>query len=134
MQVMAEALGLMLPGTALMPATASELKKAAYDAGKQLMKLVEMGIAAKDIVTMESLENAIMVHAAISGSTNAVMHIPAIAHEFGFEIDADTFDRMAPRCTLSAKHPSGRRLACTVFLLCRRCAESHGRNQEHAPS
>ena len=43
---------------------------------------------------MESLENAIMVHAAISGSTNAVMHIPAIAHEFGFEIDADTFDRM----------------------------------------
>ena len=71
----------MLPGTALMPATAPELKKAAYDAGKQLMKLVEMGIAAKDIVTMESLENAIMVHAAISGSTNAVMHIPAIAHE-----------------------------------------------------
>ena len=94
MQVMAEALGLMLPGTALMPATAPELKKAAYDAGKQLMKLVEMGIAAKDIVTMESLENAIMLHAAISGSTNAVMHIPAIAHEFGFEIDADTFDRM----------------------------------------
>ena len=94
MQVMAEALGLMLPGTALMPATAPELKKAAYDAGKQLMKLVEMGIAAKDIVTMESLENAIMVHAAISGSTNAVMHIPAIAHEFGFEIAADTFDRM----------------------------------------
>lgn len=94
MQVMAEALGLMLPGTALMPATAPELKQAAYDAGKQLMKLVEMGIAAKDIVTMESLENAIMVHAAISGSTNVVMHIPAIAHEFGFEIDADTFDRM----------------------------------------
>ena len=94
MQIMAEALGLALPGTALMPATAPELKKAAYDAGKQLMKLVEMGIAAKDIVTMESLENAIMVHAAISGSTNAVMHIPAIAHEFGFEIDADTFDRM----------------------------------------
>lgn len=94
MQVMAEALGLMLPGTALMPATAPELKQAAYDAGKQLMKLVETGIAAKDIVTMESLENAIMVHAAISGSTNAVMHIPAIAHEFGFEIDADTFDRM----------------------------------------
>ena len=84
MQVMAEALGLMLPGTALMPATAPELKQAAYDAGKQLMKLVEMDIAAKDIVTMESLENAIMVHAAISGSTNAVMHIPAIAHEFGF--------------------------------------------------
>ncbi|HIX15239.1 MAG TPA: dihydroxy-acid dehydratase [Candidatus Hungatella pullicola] len=94
MQIMAEALGLMLPGTALMPATAPELKQAAYDGGKQLMKLVEKGIRAKDIVTMKSFENAIMVHAAISGSTNATMHIPAIAHEFGFEMDADTFDRM----------------------------------------
>ena len=94
MQIMAEALGLMLPGTALMPATAPELKQAAYDAGKQLMKLVEKGIKAKDIVTMKSFENAIMVHAAISGSTNATMHIPAIAHEFGFEVDAETFDRM----------------------------------------
>ena len=94
MQIMAEALGLMLPGTALMPANAPELKQAAYDAGKQLMKLVEKGIKAKDIVTMKSFENAIMVHAAISGSTNATMHIPAIAHEFGFEVDAETFDRM----------------------------------------
>ena len=94
MQIMAEALGLMLPGTALMPATAPELATAAYDAGKQLMKLVEKGIRARDIVTMKSFENAIMVHAAISGSTNATMHIPAIAHEFGFTIDADTFDRL----------------------------------------
>ena len=94
MQIMAEALGLMLPGTALMPATAPELKQAAYDAGKQLMELVKKSITAKDIVTKKSFENAIMVHAAISGSTNATMHLPAIAHEFGIEIDADTFDRM----------------------------------------
>lgn len=94
MQIMAEALGLMLPGTALMPATAPELRQAAYDAGAQLMKLVEKGITAADIVTKESFENAIMVHAAISGSTNATMHIPAVAHEFGFELDADLFDRM----------------------------------------
>ena len=94
MQIMAEALGLMLPGTALMPATAPELKQAAYDAGAQLMKLVVSGLRAKDIVTQKSFENAIMVHAAISGSTNATMHLPAIAHEFGFELDADAFDRM----------------------------------------
>ena len=94
MQIMVEALGLMLPGTALMPATAPELKQAAYDAGAQLMELVEQGITAGDIVTKKSFENAIMVHAAISGSTNATMHLPAIAHEFGIEIDADTFDRM----------------------------------------
>lgn len=94
MQIMAEALGLMLPGTALMPATAPELRQAAYDAGVQLMKLIDKGITAADIVTKESFENAIMVHAAISGSTNATMHIPAVAHEFGFALDADMFDRM----------------------------------------
>lgn len=94
MQVMAEALGLMLPGTALMPATAPELKEAAGRAGAQIMELVNKEISAADIVTMKSFENAIMIHAAIGGSMNAVMHIPAIAHEFGFEIDADTFDRL----------------------------------------
>lgn len=94
MQIMAEALGLMLPGTALMPATAPELQQAAYDAGCRLMQLVKQGIRAGDIVTQKSFENAILVHAAIAGSTNATMHIPAIAHEFGIEIDAETFDRM----------------------------------------
>ena len=94
MQIMAEALGLMLPGASLMPATAPELQRSAYEAGVQLMILVKRGICAKDIVTKESFENAIMIHAAISGSTNAIMHLPAIAHEFGIEIDANTFDRM----------------------------------------
>ena len=47
-----------------------------------------------DIVTMESFENAILVHAAISGSTNCLLHIPALAHEFGIEITGDTFDRL----------------------------------------
>lgn len=94
MQIMAEALGLMLPGSALMPATCEELKVMAYEAGKQVMELVKMGLKVSDIVTMKSFENAIMVHAAISGSTNSLLHIPAMAHELGFEIDSDTFDRM----------------------------------------
>ena len=94
MQIMAEALGLALPGTTLMPATAPELRAAAYDAGVQLMRLIEQGITAADIVDQRSLENAVMVHAAISGSTNATMHLPAIAHEFGLELSAETFDRM----------------------------------------
>ncbi len=94
MQIMAEALGLMLPGSALMPATCEDLKKVAYEAGRQSVRLARMGLKASDIVTMESFENAIMVHAAISGSTNSLLHIPAIAHEFDFEIDSDTFDRM----------------------------------------
>ena len=94
MQIMAEALGLMLPGSALMPATSPELKKMAYEAGKQVMELAMKGLKVSDIVTNKSFENAIMVHAAISGSTNSLLHIPAIAHELGIEIDSDTFDRM----------------------------------------
>jgi len=94
MQIMAEAMGLMLPGTALMPATDEELIDAAYRAGKQVMELAKRGLTARKIVSRESFENAIMVHAAISGSTNSLIHIPAIAREFGIELDADRFDRL----------------------------------------
>lgn len=94
MQIMAEALGLALPGSTLMPATSKELKEQAYEAGRQVMKIAKMNLKPSDIVTMKSFENAIMIHAAISGSTNSLLHIPAIAHELGLEIDSDTFDRM----------------------------------------
>jgi dihydroxy-acid dehydratase len=94
MQIMAEALGLMLPGSALMPATCEDLQKIAVEAGKQSVALALAGVTARDIVTKKSFENAIMVHAAISGSTNSLLHIPAAAHEFGIDIDADTFDQM----------------------------------------
>lgn len=94
MQIMAEALGLMLPGTALMPATCRELSEAAYEAGRQAVYLSEKGLRARDIVTKESFENAVRIHAAISGSTNSLLHIPAIAHEFGIPIDGDFFDRI----------------------------------------
>jgi dihydroxy-acid dehydratase len=94
MQIMAEALGLMLPGSSLMPATCEDLKFIAQKAGKQAVELAQSGLKPRDMVTMKSFENAIMVHAAISGSTNSLLHIPAIAHEFGLDIDADTFDRL----------------------------------------
>ena len=94
MQVMGEALGLMLPGSALMPATCGDLRAVARQAGRQVLYLAEKNIRPRDIVTMDSLENAIMVHAAISGSTNSLLHIPAIAHEFGLELDAQAFDRL----------------------------------------
>ncbi len=95
MQIMAEALGLALPGSALMPATSPDLPAYARQAGEQAVKLAQMpGMKPSDIVTMDSFENAILVHAAISGSTNCLLHIPAIAHEFGIEITGDTFDRL----------------------------------------
>ena len=94
MQVMGETLGLMLPGSALMPATCEDLKTVAYRAGQQAVRLAKMGLRPRDIVTMKSFENAIMVHAAISGSSNSLLHIPTIAHEFGIELDAEMFDRL----------------------------------------
>lgn len=95
MQIMAEALGLALPGSALMPATSPDLLAFAREAGRQAVRLATMEhMLPSDIVTMDSFENAILVHAAISGSTNCLLHIPAIAHEFGIEITGDTFDRL----------------------------------------
>lgn len=95
MQIMAEALGLALPGSALMPATSPDLLDYAREAGRQAVKLAFMPeMRPSKIVTIESFENAIYVHAAISGSTNCLLHIPALAHELGIEITGDTFDRI----------------------------------------
>lgn len=95
MQIMAEALGLALPGSSLMPATSPDLLEYARQAGEQAVKLATMpGMRPSEIVTEKSFENAILVHAAVSGSTNCLLHIPAIAHEFGIEITGDTFDRL----------------------------------------
>ncbi len=94
MQIMAEALGLALPGSALLPASGPDIDDCAYRAGRRAAELAREGTRPRDIVTRESFENAIMVHAAISGSTNALLHLPAIAHELGIEIDSDTFDRL----------------------------------------
>ena len=94
MQVTAEALGLALPGSALLPATSTDLREAARAAGRQALWLSEHNLCPRDIVTREAFENLIMVHGAISGSTNSLLHIPAIAREFGVEISADDFDRL----------------------------------------
>lgn len=95
MQIMAEALGLALPGSALLPAESSELKNIAEEAGKTAARIAGSdNMKPSDLVSMKSLENAILVHAAISGSTNCLLHLPAIAHEFGMEITGDTFDRL----------------------------------------
>ncbi|MBQ4050550.1 MAG: dihydroxy-acid dehydratase [Oscillospiraceae bacterium] len=94
MQIMGEALGLMLPGSALMPATCEDLQDVARRAGRQVIELAKMGLTPRKMVTMKSFENAVMVHAAISGSTNSLLHIPAAAKEFGLYLDAEAFDRL----------------------------------------
>jgi dihydroxy-acid dehydratase len=94
MQCMAEALGMALPGSALAPVSLFEIRRLARQAGRQIMQLSQKGIRPSDILTREAFENAIKVHAALSGSTNALLHLPAIAHELGLDIDAHSFDRI----------------------------------------
>lgn len=108
MQVMCEALGIALPGTAVMPATLEEMEKAAQRAGSQLLELIEKDIRPSHIMTRKAFENAIMVHAAIAGSTNTLLHIPAISHELGIEIEPDLFDSIHRKIPYLANiRPSG---------------------------
>jgi len=94
MQCMSEALGMALPGSALCPTTLQEILRYARKAGKQVMQLAESGITARKILVKEAFINALKVHAAISGSTNALLHLPAIAHEVGIELETDLIDQI----------------------------------------
>lgn len=97
MQVTAEALGLTLPGSALLPATSPDLLTKAYETGIRAIELAKEGLLPSQILTEKAFENAIMVHAAIAGSSNSLLHIPTIAHEVGIELDADKFDEIHRR-------------------------------------
>jgi dihydroxy-acid dehydratase len=94
MQVMAEALGLSLPGNALMPAVSSKIEHLADKAGQQVLDLMANGITPGEILTPQAFENALMVHAAISGSSNALLHLPAIARQAGVTVTPADFDRI----------------------------------------
>ncbi|MBT3254875.1 MAG: dihydroxy-acid dehydratase [Deltaproteobacteria bacterium] len=112
MQCMSEALGMALPGAALSPASMFDIRRQAREAGRQIMALAKKRIRPEQILTKAAFENAIKVHAAISGSTNALIHLPAIAHELGIEIDADLFDRVNHEVPyLASVQPSGQYLS-----------------------
>lgn len=94
MQIMCEALGLAMPGSALMPATLKEVETMTEKVARQLIQVVNMNLKPSDILTKKAFENAIMIHAAIAGSTNAMLHLPAIAYEAGIELSAQLFDEI----------------------------------------
>ena len=85
MCMVAEALGMSLPGNSSVAATSSELQLIAYQAGKRIMALVEGGITARKIITPKSVRNAIKMDMAVAASSNLILHIPAIAHEAGYD-------------------------------------------------
>lgn len=96
MCVMAESMGMTVPGGAVIPATSAERLRAAMETGMAIVELVKKDIKSRDIITNESIENAIRVCMATSGSTNAVLHLLAIAHEGELTIDVlNKFDELS---------------------------------------
>jgi dihydroxy-acid dehydratase len=97
MAAAAEALGMALPGSAAPPAPDRRRDDIAVRSGEAVVRLVEQGITARRILTREAFENAITVVMALGGSTNAVLHLLAIAHEARVELTLDDFDRIGER-------------------------------------
>lgn len=111
MQCMAEALGMALPGNALVPATMRDLTEYSRKAGKQVVRLAKVGITPSMIMTKEAFRNAIVVHSAIGGSTNALIHLPAIAKELGIELDPELFNEINRKIPhIGNVNPSGKHL------------------------
>ncbi|UCD72124.1 MAG: dihydroxy-acid dehydratase [Syntrophobacterales bacterium] len=108
MNCLAEALGMALPGNGTIPAVYSERLSLAKEAGMKIMELFEREIKPRDILTMKAFENAVTVDMSIGGSTNTILHLPAIAHEAGLELSLHTFHAISQKtpqlCKLS---PSG---------------------------
>ena len=92
-----EALGLSLPGTASPPAIDDRRYQASYLSGVAVMRLIENGIRPSDILTFEAFENAITLVQAMGGSTNSMLHLPAIASEVGVKVTLDDFERIGRR-------------------------------------
>lgn len=111
MQCLSEALGMALPGSALAPATMRDILQYARQAGRKVMELAERGIKPSDIMTPAAFRNAIVVHSAIGGSTNATLHLPSIAREMGYELPIDLFDEINHKVPhIGNIYPSGEHL------------------------
>jgi dihydroxy-acid dehydratase len=95
MACLTEALGLSLPGCATTHAVDSRKIRIAKKSGSRVMEMIQSGLTARQIVTDKAIENAIRVDMAIGGSTNTVLHMPAIASEFGLNLDLEMFDQMS---------------------------------------
>ena len=111
MGIMAEALGMTLPGVAGIPAADSRLLQAAHNSGRHIVEMVTNNLKPSDVMTKASFENAILTLAAIGGSTNAVVHLLAIAGRLGVALTLDDFDQIGSRSPLLVNlQPSGKYL------------------------
>jgi dihydroxy-acid dehydratase len=116
MNALAEALGLALPGSAAIPAPYRERGQAAYATGQRIVEMVWEDLKPSDILTREAFENAIVANAAIGGSTNAPIHINAIAKHIGVPLTCDDWERVGFEIPLLVDmQPAGRWLGEEYF-------------------
>ena len=99
MQIIAEAIGMALPGSSTVPAVYAEKLRFAKMTGRRIVEMTKEGLRPSDIITKESLLNGIIVELAIAGSTNAVLHLISFAREMGFDVGLDDFDRLSRTVT-----------------------------------
>lgn len=95
MACMTEAMGLSLPGCATMHAVDARKMRLAKKSGMKIVELIQKGLTARKIVSAKSMENAVRVDMAIGGSTNTALHLPAIASEFGIDLELGVFDKIS---------------------------------------
>jgi dihydroxy-acid dehydratase len=107
-QCLMEALGMALPGSGTIPAVHTSRLNLSKESGKTIVKMVETNLTPSKIMTYNSFENAIMSLMAMGGSTNYVIHLPAIAHELGIKIDLELFDEISRKVPcLCGIYPNG---------------------------
>ncbi len=94
---LAEAMGISLPGSSTVPAVYSHRNQLAYYTGEQIMHLVNKNICPRDIITKESIQNAVKVNSAIGGSTNAVLHLLALAYEAEIDFTIEDFGNISAK-------------------------------------
>jgi dihydroxy-acid dehydratase len=109
MAAVAEALGMALPGTAAIPAPDSRRLRLAEAVGRQIVETVRLGLTPSRVMTAAAFDNAVRVFLAVGGSTNAVVHLPAIAGRLGLPLPLDRFDALSRTTPLLVDlRPSGR--------------------------
>ena len=134
MTSLAEALGMTLPGAASIPAADSGHARMASACGRRIVDMVWEDLKPSDILTERAFNNALIVDMAIGGSTNAAVHLVALAARAGVDLPLERFDEASRKAPLLAKHPAVRRISHGGFFLCRRIARADRQNKRLARS
>ncbi len=108
MSCLTESMGMSLPGCATALAVSSKKRRIGYESGLKIVDLVNKGITTRQILTQAAFENAIRVDLCLGGSTNTVLHLPAIAHEAGIKLELELFDKLGKESPqLTSIRPGG---------------------------